>query len=91
MSCCGQQRLRPPRSKASASIKPATTPTTAQSSTSVVFEYTGATGLTAFGPITGVRYRFNRPGARIPVDVRDAQGLSAVPVLRRVPAGAHTT
>lgn len=91
MSCCGQRRLQLLRGKAAAGIKTATAPMTAQSSTSVVFEYTGATGLTALGPITGVRYRFNRPGARIPVDVRDAQGLSAVPVLRRVPAGAHTT
>jgi hypothetical protein len=91
MSCCGQQRLQLLRSKAAARPKPAAAPITAQSSTSIVFEYIGATGLTALGPSTGVRYRFNRPGARVAVDARDAQGLSAVPVLRRVPGGAHTT
>ena len=31
------------------------------------FEYLGDTGLTAVGPITGRRYRFNGPGARVAV------------------------
>ena len=53
----------------------------------IVFEYTGATGLTIFGSATGVRYRFNHPGARIPVDARYAQRLSTIPMLRRVSPG----
>ncbi len=88
MTCCGQRRLQHQRTNLGAAAGPASASTT-HSSTSVVFEYIGATGLTAFGPVTGVRYRFNRPGARVPVDIRDAQGLGAVPVLRRVPGDAQ--
>jgi hypothetical protein len=50
----------------------------------VAFEYVGATALTVFGPLTGVRYRFAHPGARINVDARDAAALAAVPNLRQV-------
>lgn len=48
------------------------------------FEYVGATALTVYGPLTGVRYRFDQPGARIVVDVRDATALTAVPQLEAV-------
>lgn len=50
----------------------------------VVFEYSGGTALTAVGPVTGRRYRFERPRARAAVDGRDAAGLAAVPHLRPV-------
>jgi hypothetical protein len=36
------------------------------------FEYTGDGSLTLFGRVTGVRYHFPGPGARVPVDARDA-------------------
>jgi len=51
---------------------------------SAQFEYTGATALTAVGPITGRRYRFSAPGAIVEVDERDAPSLAAVPHLRRI-------
>jgi hypothetical protein len=50
------------------------------------FEYIGQTALTAIGPATGKRYRFDRPGARLEVDLRDRRGIAAVPLLRQVPA-----
>ncbi len=50
----------------------------------VQFEYCGATGLTAVGPVTGKRYRFERPRARVAVDSRDATAVAAVPHLRQV-------
>ena len=50
----------------------------------VRFQYTGATGLTVLGPITGVRYRFTVHGAVVSVDARDAPSLAAVPNLSRV-------
>jgi hypothetical protein len=50
----------------------------------VTFEYVGATALTVFGPLTGVRYRFGHPGARLTVDSRDAAALAAVPNLTKV-------
>jgi len=33
-----------------------------------VFEYVGATALTVFGAVSGVRYRFNHAGARVAVE-----------------------
>ena len=50
----------------------------------VRFEYTGATGMTVRGPITGRTYRFNGPGLPVDVDGRDAPSMMAVPKLRRV-------
>ena len=49
----------------------------------VRFEYTGTTGLTVRGPITGRNYRFNAAGEQVPVDGRDAPSMMAVPKLRR--------
>ncbi len=47
------------------------------------FEYTGRSGLTVTGNITGTRYRFNYPGEIVPIDKRDAAGMMGVPVLSR--------
>ena len=47
-----------------------------------VFEYVGESGLTAVSPVTGARYRFERPGARLAADPRDATWLSQAPSLR---------
>ena len=49
-----------------------------------VFEYVGRTGLTVTGPMTGLRYRFDRPNAQVQVDPRDRQALAAIPALRVV-------
>ncbi len=48
------------------------------------FEYTGGTGMTVIGPATGKRYRFDRPGARVFVDLHDRSGLVSTPHLREV-------
>jgi hypothetical protein len=48
------------------------------------FEYTGTSALTVVGPITGVRYRFARPGSRVHVDSRDSVAMARVPVLKSV-------
>ena len=50
----------------------------------VHYEYVGEGGLVAAGPVTGRLYRFNAPGQVLPVDLRDAGALSAVPNLRRL-------
>ena len=87
MSCCGQKRqsLRgmdssqripgPPRIEAR-------TPRPQQPGI-IYFEYVGKTGLTVTGPITGNRYRFPEPGAKIAVDSNDAPSLAVVPNLRQ--------
>jgi hypothetical protein len=46
------------------------------------FEYVGRTALTVVGPISGARYRFERPDARIRIDQRDQPSLAKIPVLR---------
>jgi len=48
----------------------------------VVFKCVGPTALTVIGPATGRRYRFERPGALLAVDVRDRAALAAVLYLR---------
>ncbi len=39
--------------------------------------------MTVIGPISGIRYRFEGPGARLEVDPRDRRSLAAVPNLRQ--------
>ena len=49
-----------------------------------LFQYVGDTALTVFGPVTGKRYRFDWPGDRAWVDLRDRQSMAAVPHLREI-------
>lgn len=86
MSCCGGKR-RQLQTSPSIEPLPETPVPTAALRTPVTFEYVGQTGLTATGPYTGRRYRFDGPGARVEVDERDAPSLAAVPRLRRVREG----
>ena len=60
------------------------TPQIIETAPAVLFEYVGNTGLTATGPFTGRRYRFDGTGAQVEVDARDAASLMGVPNLRRV-------
>ena len=57
----------------------------------IEFVYVGRTALTAIGPVTGASYRFNQPGARVQVDVRDAASMAQVPVLRQAVAAARAS
>ena len=50
----------------------------------VNFQYTGKTGLTVVGSVTGMQYRFVGPGSTLPVDARDQFGMMSVPKLRIV-------
>lgn len=50
----------------------------------VAFIYTGKSGLTVRGTVTGTQYRFNGPGESLLVDYRDAAAMMQVPVLKRV-------
>lgn len=56
---------------------------TPRASNAQYFEYVGKTGLTVVGPVTGRRYRFERPGALLAVDERDSSSMAGVPNLRR--------
>ncbi|MEP6710890.1 MAG: hypothetical protein ABJA37_00665 [Ferruginibacter sp.] len=48
------------------------------------FKYTGKSGLTVFGGVTGKRYRFQESGEVILIDYRDVSGMRSVPVLRKI-------
>jgi hypothetical protein len=48
------------------------------------FEYKGGSALTVLSPVTGRRYRFDRPGAQASADARDRSLLAAIPSLRQV-------
>lgn len=50
----------------------------------VDFQYTGGTALTIKGSITGKLYRFVQPNSIQKIDYRDASGMMAVPVLRKI-------
>jgi hypothetical protein len=74
MACCGDQRAQLNQ------IRQAP----AKLAHPVFFQYTGKTGLTVIGRETRIRYRFDKPGAVVPVDKRDQLALSFVPNLRQV-------
>jgi hypothetical protein len=57
---------------------------TVQRTSVAYFEYTGRTAMTVIGPVSGVRYRFDAPGSRIAVDLRDRKTVAAIPQLVQV-------
>ncbi len=80
MTCCGQGR-----SKAAMNGKltgPARRP--APVSSAILYQYTGTTGMTVIGPISGIRYRFDQPGAKVQIDRRDLSSLTGLPNLSRL-------
>lgn len=86
MSCCGRTApLVSPTPHRLTGAKPQTTVLRpSPRSHGVVFEYLGTTALTAIGPVSGQRYRFERPGARLKVDARDRPGLAQIANLKLV-------
>ena len=89
MGCCGNRRLQAratgPGTAAGAGASAGVVQRRAATSPEMVFQYVGTTGLTVEGPITGKRYRFAAPGARVAVDGRDAPSVRGVPNLRLLP------
>lgn len=85
MSCCGSRRQLsghvPPRGH---SMNTSSNTPEELIQTQVEFEYTGRTALTVMGPLTWQRYRFEKTGAIVSVDARDAAAMMVVPYLRRV-------
>jgi hypothetical protein len=88
MPCCGNQRKQ---FQAKTARLPPTNTAPAGSQRylpaprgAATFQYLGRTGLTAIGAASGKRYRFDGPGAIVPVDARDIHSLRAVPLLKQV-------
>jgi hypothetical protein len=88
MSCCGGNRWAGWAAQPAPDAA-ATEPVRAPEPGVAHFEYTGRTGLTMRGAITGRAYRFDAPGAVVAVDRRDAPSASGIPNLRRVRAQAR--
>jgi hypothetical protein len=91
MPCCGKGRIaRPARrntistAQPPASTSPVRTQPTRRFSAPVLFQYTGRSGMTVFGPITGLRYRFTAPGSIVAIDARDAPSVAGVPRLQQI-------
>lgn len=80
MACCGQRRAL---AAAGGRIVEANQ-TARPVSRAVLYEYTGSTGITVAGPISGQKYRFGSPGTKLQIDARDAPSLSGLPHLRRL-------
>lgn len=82
----------PPRARPAAAATPASPPARPASPPArrnpnvTYFLYYGATAMTVQGPRSGKRYRFDRPGAIVEVDLADAPSLARVAHLRQVAA-----
>jgi hypothetical protein len=80
MACCGQRR-----GLLSTGGVVATAPKRSQPGSRVVlYQYTGMTAMTVVGPLSGSKYRFAAPGAKVQVDLRDVAAMAALPNLRRL-------
>jgi hypothetical protein len=80
MACCGQRRgqIATGGTIATAAKRP---PPNARVA---LYEYTGMTAMTVAGPLSGAKYRFAAPGAKLQVDLRDVAAMAALPNLRRL-------
>ncbi len=82
MACCGNKRNEYVGSLASNTVT--NTHPAAKMWDDVWFEYTGQTALTVKGSVSRNVYRFNAPGDKQLIDYRDASGMMAVPVLKKI-------
>jgi len=80
MGCCGQRRSQASIGGALAGGRQRPPQ---PASRAVLYEYTGTSGMTVTGPVSGLVYRFGLPGAQLQIDVRDAASLVGLPNLRR--------
>ena len=77
MACCGQRRSMVGTGKSADAAR------TRPGSTFTLYEYVGTTAMTVTGSISGLKYRFERPGAKVQVDRRDLLSMAGLPNLRR--------
>jgi hypothetical protein len=85
MSCCGDKRSRIYNDPYSKIRSPDGVPDDQQAfiPANSFFEYTGATAMTVKGAVTGQIYRFEKPGALLEVDRRDASFMAGIPNLKK--------
>lgn len=79
MACCGHRRATIDTSGTAAAAKrPPPKPRV------VLYQYTGPTSMMVAGRMSGAKYQFAGPGAKVQIDLRDAPSLAALPNLRRL-------
>jgi hypothetical protein len=90
MGCCGNNRAalaQPSQAKPLGSGDGTSRQATKRPAAEAVhFQYTGKTALSVRGMFSRRIYRFAAPMAVLEVEGRDAPGLAAVPLLKRVSA-----
>jgi hypothetical protein len=80
--CCGRDRVQqrtiftPPENRQGHAANP--------QPRVVSLIYAGNTSLTVTGPVSGIQYRFERPGARVEVDARDRVLLASIRQLQQI-------
>lgn len=80
MTCCGQRRAQASTGGQAAEARRQPRPM----ARAVLYEYTGNTGMTVTGSVSGSTYRFAQPGATLQIDARDAASMAGLPNLRRL-------
>ena len=80
MPCCGQIRAQASAIGKMAEAGRAPRPV----SRGALYEYTGATGMTVIGPVSGTKYRFAETSAKVQIDPRDVSSMTGLPNLRRL-------
>jgi len=80
MACCGQRRAQV--AGTGRVVGPARA--IQRPSKVALYEYTGATGMTVTGPVSGAKYQFAQPGAKVQIDPRDVSSMTGLPNLRRI-------
>ena len=85
MSCCGSKRESLKQSFAS-QVQEQMEQLSTKMWNDVLFEYTGNNSFTVKGSVTGNRYSFTKTGERQLVDYRDASGMRAEPLLKKLNA-----
>jgi len=82
--CCGKNRTQLMKAPAIPKTRPATAVAPQKLPSTISFVYIGNTAITVTGPISGLDYRFERPGARVEVDWRDRILLASIRQLRQI-------
>jgi hypothetical protein len=81
--CCGRPILQTPNPSGQNPIEAlATSHGNNARSRSLRVEYMGKTALTVVSPLTGKKYRFNKPGEWLQIDARDRPWITFLPNLR---------
>jgi hypothetical protein len=79
MSCCGKKRQQLHVQPVAIRVPE---PQATSMASRLAFEYTGNGAMAVIGPGSGIRYSFEKPGARVEVDPRDSHFLSTLRDLR---------